>query len=131
MRGQDWTQQVAGLPLRLEIADPQGTVVRRQMYSAGAAGFGEILHDTKETSPTGTYTLSLSIVRDRHNADLIGSTTVQVRDFQPDRLRMRATFSASSLEGWVSPENLTASVSLENLFGTPAENQKQKHHAPT
>jgi uncharacterized protein YfaS (alpha-2-macroglobulin family) len=126
VRGQDWNMNVAGLPLRLEINDPQGTVVRRQMYAPGAAGFGEILHDTKETSPTGTYTLSLSIVRDRYRADLIGSTSVQVRDFQPDRLRMRAAFSASSLEGWVSPENLTASVSLENLFGTPAENRRVK-----
>ena len=35
-------------------------------------------------------------LRDQYNADLIGSTTVQVRDFQPDRLRMKASFSAAS-----------------------------------
>ncbi len=124
VRSQDWNQRVTGLPLRLEITDPRGTIIRRETYAPGNAGFGEILHETKESSPTGTYTLSLLVVRDRHRADLIGSTSVQVRDFQPDRLRMRAQFSAASNEGWVSPDNLHASIKLENLFGTPAENRR-------
>jgi uncharacterized protein YfaS (alpha-2-macroglobulin family) len=63
-------------------------------------------------------------VRDQYRADLIGSTTVQVRDFQPDRLRMKATFSAASADGWVPPDNLGANIQLENLFGTPAENRR-------
>ena len=56
--------------------------------------------------------------------DLIGSTTVQVRDFLPDRLRMAATFSAQSADGWVSPEDLQALLKLENLFGTPAADRR-------
>ncbi|HEY5760936.1 MAG TPA: alpha-2-macroglobulin [Steroidobacter sp.] len=124
VRNQDWSRGLSGLPLRLEVTDPQGTVIRRETFKPGAAGFGEILQPTKETSPTGTYTLSLSIVRDQYSADLIGSTTVQVRDFQPDRLRMKATFSATSADGWVPPDNLEAGIQLENLFGTPAENRR-------
>lgn len=124
VRSRDWDQRVSGVPLRLEVTDPRGTVVRRETFAPGAAGFGEILHDTKETSPTGTYTLSLSIVRDRHRADLIGATTVQVRDFQPDRLKMQAQFSAVSRDGWVSPDALSTSITLENLFGTPAEHRR-------
>lgn len=124
IRSQDWSQGLSGLPLRLEIIDPQGTVIRRETFVPGPAGFGEILHATKETSPTGTYTLALSIVRDQYRADLIGSTTVQVRDFLPDRLRMQATFSATSADGWVAPDNLEAHIQLENLFGTPAENRR-------
>ncbi len=124
VRNQDWSRGLSGLPLRLEVTDPQGTVIRRETFKPGAAGFGEILQPTKETSPTGTYTLSLSIVRDQYSADLIGSTTVQVRDFQPDRLRMKATFSATSADGWVPPDNLEANIQLENLFGTPAENRR-------
>src|SRR6185312_10891897 len=80
VRSQDWRGDLDRLPLRLEVTDPRGIVVRRETYLAGAAGFGEILHPTTETSPTGTYTLSLSIVRNQYNSDLIGSTTVQVRD---------------------------------------------------
>jgi alpha-2-macroglobulin len=147
VRSQDWSGDLDRLPLRLEVTDPRGIVVRRETYLAGAAGFGEILHSTKEASPTGTYTLSLSIVRSQYDStesrlrssvvpvrqeralaasgtDLIGSTTVQVRDFQPDRLRMKAGFSAESLDGWVSPESLEGYVHLENLFGTPAENRR-------
>lgn len=124
VRSQDWSRKFDGLPLRLEITDPRGTTIRRETFAPGPAGFGEINHTTKESSPTGTYTLALSVVRDRYRADLIGSTTVEVRDFQPDRLRMRARFSAESADGWVSPENLDARIQLENLFGTPAENRR-------
>jgi alpha-2-macroglobulin len=124
VRSQDWSGNLERLPLRLEVTDPRGIVVRRETYLAGAAGFGEILHPTKETSPTGTYTLALSIVRSQYNSDIIGSTTVQVRDFQPDRLRMKAGFSTESLDGWVAPEALEGHVHLENLFGTPAENRR-------
>ncbi|MGH8239895.1 MAG: MG2 domain-containing protein, partial [Steroidobacteraceae bacterium] len=124
VRNQAWSGNLDRLPLRLEVTDPRGVVVRRETYLPGAAGFGEILHATKESSPTGTYTLSLSIVRSQYDSDLIGSTTVQVRDFQPDRLRMKAGFSTESLDGWVAPQSLEGYVHLENLFGTPAENRR-------
>jgi uncharacterized protein YfaS (alpha-2-macroglobulin family) len=124
VRNQDWSGDLDRLPLRLEVTDPRGIVVRRETYLAGAAGFGEILHATKESSPTGTYTLALSIVRSQHDSDLIGSTTVQVRDFLPDRLRMKAGFTTEALDGWVVPESLDGYVHLENLFGTPAENRR-------
>lgn len=124
VRSQDWARTVEGLPLRLEITDPRGTLVRRETFAPGPAGFGEIRHETRESAPTGTYTLALSIVRDRHRADLIGSTTVQVRDFLPDRLRMQAGFSAESAAGWVTPDQLEARIQLDNLFGTPAENRR-------
>lgn len=124
VRNQDWNMKIGGVPLRLEITDPRGTVIRRETFAPGAAGFGEIRQATKESSPTGTYTLALSIVRNQYQADLIGSTTVQVRDFLPDRLRMKTTFSAQSAEGWVSPEQLEARVQLENLFGTPAQDRR-------
>lgn len=124
VRNQEWSGRMSDVPLRLEVTDPQGVVIRRETFRPGAAGFGEIRQATKETSPTGTYTLSLSIVRDQYRADLIGSTTVQVRDFLPDRLRMKATFSATAAEGWVPPDDLVAHIQLENLFGTPAENRR-------
>jgi uncharacterized protein YfaS (alpha-2-macroglobulin family) len=124
VRNQDWTRSLASVPLRLEITDPRGTVIRRETFTPGAGGFGEIRQATQASSPTGTYTLSLLIVRNQNQADLIGATTVQVREFQPDRLRMQTRFSAESVDGWVSPEDLAAHIQLENLFGTPAENRR-------
>lgn len=124
IRSQDWQQRLSGVPLRLEVTDPRGTVVRRESFTPGAASFGEIIHDTKESSPTGTYTFALSIVRTERSSDLIGSTTVQVRDFLPDRLRMHIAFSSDSLDGWVSPTDLKAKINLKNLFGTAAEKRR-------
>ena len=124
VRSQDWNRRFDGVPLRLEITDPRGTVIRRETFVPGAAGFGEIRQPTQETSATGTYTLSILLVRNQNYGDLIGSTTVQVRDFQPDRLRMTARFSTQSANGWVAPDDLQAQLALENLFGTPAENRR-------
>ena len=124
IRSQDWNRKFEGVPLRLEITDPRGTLIRRETFVPGPAGFGEIRQPTRETSPTGTYTLAISVVRNENYGDLIGSTTVQVRDFQPDRLRMSATFSQQSADGWVAPDDLAANIQLENLFGTPAENRR-------
>jgi uncharacterized protein YfaS (alpha-2-macroglobulin family) len=124
VRSQDWQQRLSGVPLRLEVTDPRGTLLRRETFAPGAAGFNEVLHDTKESSPTGTYTFTLSIIRNEHASDVIGSTTVQVRDFLPDRLRMQVDFSATSIDGWVSPDQLQARIDLQNLFGTPAEQRR-------
>jgi uncharacterized protein YfaS (alpha-2-macroglobulin family) len=124
IRSQDWRQRLSGVPLRLEVTDPRGTLLRRESIVSGAAGFNEIIHDTKESSPSGTYTFALSIVRNEHSGDLIGTTTVQVREFLPDRLRMQVKFSAESLDGWVSPADLQAETELKNLFGTAAEKRR-------
>jgi len=124
IRSQDWRQQLRGVPLRLEVTDPRGTVIRRESFVPGEASFNEILHDTKVSSAAGTYTFALSIVRGEHASDLIGSTTVQVLEFLPDRLRMRVEFSAQSMDGWVSPNDLQARIDLKNLFGTAAEKRR-------
>src|SRR6185503_5171140 len=39
VRSQDWRGDLDRLPLRLEVTDPRGIVVRRETYLAGAAGF--------------------------------------------------------------------------------------------
>ncbi|HEX2492236.1 MAG TPA: MG2 domain-containing protein, partial [Steroidobacter sp.] len=124
VRSQNWSGSLDGVPLRLEITDPRGVVIRRETFTPGPASFGEILHDTQASSPAGTYTVALSLAKPQHGAALIGSTTVQVRDFLPDRLRMQTRLSAQSADGWVQPIDLMAHVKLENLFGTPAQNRR-------
>ncbi|MDB6007791.1 MAG: hypothetical protein JWL65_41 [Gammaproteobacteria bacterium] len=124
VRTQDWKSSVQGVPLRLEITDPQGIRVRSEPFKPGTAGFAEIRYATRTTSAAGNYTLSISLVHPQGDTVLIGSTTVQVRDFQPDRLRMTTHFSAEAAEGWVSPDNLQATINLQNLFGTPAANRR-------
>ena len=128
VRTQDWKTSVEGVPLRLQITDPLGVAVRNEPFKPGPGGFAEIRHATRATAPAGNYTVSVLMVHPEGNTDLIGSTTVQVRDFQPDRLRMATHFSAESADGWVSPEDLQATISLQNLFGTPAANRRVTAH---
>ncbi|MBK8068625.1 MAG: hypothetical protein IPK27_13650, partial [Rhodanobacteraceae bacterium] len=52
---------------------------------------------------------------------MIGATTVQIREFLPDTLRVRATLSASASGAGVKPDGMSATVAVENLFGTPAQ----------
>src|SRR5204863_2558203 len=54
----------------------------------------------------------------------IGSVTVKVKEFIPDRLKMAARLSRESQEGWVAPQLLKAHVKLQNLSGTPAEKRR-------
>lgn len=124
VRTQDWSALPRGLPLLLEVSDARGQTVRRERLPLSAAGFQEIRHATAAAAPAGTWTFSLSIVRDAQRQDLLGSVTVLVREFEPDRMRMSATLSTQRAQGWVSPDSLRANVQLNNLFGTPAQDRR-------
>jgi uncharacterized protein YfaS (alpha-2-macroglobulin family) len=124
VKSADWAKTIAGVPLQAEITDPRGLVVRRDKIKLSASGFEELRHSTQETSPTGDYHVNLYIVKDGLPSNQIGSIAVKVQEFLPDRLKMSARFSADSVEGWISPEDLKARVNLQNLFGTPAENRR-------
>ncbi|HUO05534.1 MAG TPA: alpha-2-macroglobulin [Candidatus Binataceae bacterium] len=116
----DWRPLPAGLPLKIVVTDPRGHEIHREPLKFSPAGFEEFSTSTREDSPTGSYQFSLYIVRDNHQDELLGSTSVRVEDFQPDRLTIKAELSAPASDGWISPDNLSAGVPLRNLFGTPA-----------
>jgi alpha-2-macroglobulin len=128
VRTQDWKRSLEGIPLLLQITDPRGVVLRHESFKPGAGGFSEIRQPTYVTWPAGTYTLSVWLLQPRGGNSLIGSTTVQVRDFLPDRLRMSTHFSTEQVDGWVSPDSLKANIDLQNLFGTPAAHRRVTAH---
>lgn len=124
VKAQDWSKSLAGVPLRVQVTDPRGSVVKRDAIRLSAAGFEEIRYSTRDSSPTGDYAVTLAIIKNEGREDPIGTVTVKVQEFQPDRLRMTAHLSAENAEGWVSPDQLKAGVELQNLFGTAAENRR-------
>jgi uncharacterized protein YfaS (alpha-2-macroglobulin family) len=124
VRAKDWREKVAGAPLQVSVTDPRGLVVRKERIKLGAAGFEELRHTTPEVAPTGTYTISLHVVKDGEASALLGSTTVRVREFVPDRMKIAVRLSSENPEGWVSPDKLKGRVTLANLFGTPAADRK-------
>jgi uncharacterized protein YfaS (alpha-2-macroglobulin family) len=122
----DWQALAEGLPLELAVNDPRGDEIRRSMIKFGSSGFEEYSMATQDDSPTGSYNFSLYIVRDNRRKALLGSTSVRVEDFKPDRLAIKATLSTPSSEGWISPAGLLGKVTLRNLCGTPAAGDRIK-----
>lgn len=124
VRPSDWSRPLAGIPLEIEFSDPRGSVVKRERVALDATGFSAFSHTPPDSAPSGTWQATLYLIGERDSRTMIGSSTVQIREFMPDTLRVRATLSAISSEGWVKPDGLSATVAVENLFGTPAQARK-------
>ncbi|MEO0574867.1 MAG: alpha-2-macroglobulin [Pseudomonadota bacterium] len=119
----DW-QPVGGLPLELEITDTRGQRVLQQLFSLPADGFFENALSTEATSSTGSYSATLFLINANGSRRALGSTSFQVEEFQPDRLRISAQIAESPAAGWLKPQDLACEVSLQNLFGTPAQSRR-------
>jgi uncharacterized protein YfaS (alpha-2-macroglobulin family) len=125
-----WAKALDGLPLQAEVLDARGLVVKTQMVKLGAGGFNELEYKTLETSPTGAYNINLYSVKDGNAYQQLGSVTVKVQEFQPDRMKVKALFAKDTMlypentDGWLNPKDLKANINVQNLFGTPAENRR-------
>jgi len=117
----DWTTDLSGLPLTVELSNPRGQVIEKKAVALNREGLVEYQFSTKDTSATGYYNVRLYITGEK-GSDLIGSTGVRVEEFLPDTLKITSRFNKQDVKGWVSPSDLSASINLMNLYGTPAEN---------
>lgn len=136
-KSQGWAQKLADLPVEAEVVDARGLVVRREKLKLGTGGMAEFSHATQENSPTGNMTINLNLARDSGtNAPSatetpplrLGSLSVKVQEFMPDRMKVSAHLSSAPTDGWVSPKDLSAKVNVQNLFGTPAPKRRVEGH---
>lgn len=116
--------QPAGLPLQATIIDSRGTTIKDQKITLNDTGYMELDFTTSANSPTGQYMVNLYLVKDDHPQNFLGSTSVRVSEFQPDRMRITSSLSPAPLDGWSSPIGLKGNVSLWNLYGAAAANRK-------
>ncbi|WP_082650292.1 alpha-2-macroglobulin family protein, partial [Legionella hackeliae] len=116
--------QPPGLMVEATVTDPRGTTIRDEKFTLDANGYATFDLETNAASPTGQYLVNLYIVKDQHADSLLGSTSIRVAEFQPDRMRIKSNFSVKSTEGWVSPAGLAAQVQLWNLYGAPAVDRR-------
>lgn len=116
----DWKQDLSGVPLEAVVTDPRGLEIAKRRVKFGPAGFEELSQTTQENSPTGKYSFALYVLKNKERGGLLGSTTVRVEEFLPDRMVISSRFSGAEKKGWISPLDLKAEVTLFNLFGTPA-----------
>ncbi|MEE8424314.1 MAG: MG2 domain-containing protein, partial [Elusimicrobiota bacterium] len=119
-----WGRGLKGVPLETTVTDARGLIVRRSKIRLTAAGFEELRYATEENAPTGSYRFSVYIVKDGRRAGLLGSVSVKVEEFLPDRMKIATRFSDEREFGWARPLGLKGHVSLSNLFGTPAARRR-------
>ena len=119
----DWAS-LGDLPLVLNVRDPRGQTVMDKHLRLPDDGFLEEEFATEAASPTGNYNATLYLIEEQERRRTIGSTTFKVEEFLPDRLRIRSIISGQKPLGWLKPGELVCEVSLENLFGTPAESRR-------
>ena len=116
--------QPAGLPLQVTVQDPRGTTIKDEKIALNDLGYMTLDFTTNPSSPTGQYTINLFLVKDDNSQNYLGSQTIRVAEFQPDRLKITSQFEPRPSDGWTSPTDLKAQVSLWNLYGAPATDRK-------
>ena len=114
----------AGIPLEASIVDPRGTTIKNIRLVLDETGYLTLDFPTNFTSSTGQYQIYLNIVKDNHASSLIGSTTIRIAEFLPDRMKINAKFSKNKTKGWLTPGDLSVKTGLWNLYGAPAINHR-------
>ncbi|QQO09971.1 alpha-2-macroglobulin family protein [Breznakiella homolactica] len=124
----DWSANLARTPLEYKVTDSRGTEIVNQRISLSREGVEDIRFSTHAWSPTGTYTVSVYVIRDERKEErvFLGSQTVKVEEFLPDTLNVSAVFDPLPRGGWITPSQLNGIVSVRNLFGTPAAGNEVK-----
>lgn len=128
LRKRDWTPLPPGLPLKAVITDPSDQELESRVIAFGAEGFEELEFTTSATGKTGSYRVELFIGADgtSEKRKSLGSTTLRVEEFQPDRLAVKTEILGLSASGFLTPDGAKAQVTVRNLFGTPAEGSTAK-----
>jgi uncharacterized protein YfaS (alpha-2-macroglobulin family) len=126
IKQRNWQGRLAGLPVETEVVDSRDLKVQTKKIALPAVGFAEASYTTSYESPTGEYTINVYLVKNDKRSTLLGSTTVNVKEFLPDRMKIETRLSKTSAHGWVDPKEMKASIALANLYGTPASDRRVK-----
>jgi alpha-2-macroglobulin len=126
IKQRNWQGRLAGLPVETEVVDARDLKVQTKKLALPATGFAEVSYTSSYESPTGEYTINVYLVKNDKRSTLLGSTTVNVKEFLPDRMKIETRLSKTSAHGWVDPKEMRASIALANLYGTPATDRRVK-----
>ncbi|HKP93468.1 MAG TPA: alpha-2-macroglobulin [Chthoniobacterales bacterium] len=126
IKQRNWLGKLAGLPIETEVVDARDLKVQTKKIALPPGGFAEVTYKTAYESPTGEYTINIYLVKNDKRSTLLGSTTVNVKEFLPDRMKIETRLSKTSPRGWVDPREMKAAITLANLYGTPASERRLK-----
>lgn len=116
---------IEDIPLELVISGPRYNEVKVKKLSLAKLGFFDFQYKTLPSSDTGNYRASLHLVRNKQaRGREIGAVSFKVEEFQPDRMKIDSQLLQVADSGWTDQTNIGVKVSLQNLFGVPAQNRK-------
>lgn len=116
---------LAGVPVHLEIEDSRGHELLAKNISLPADGMFDTTYEIPKSATLGEYTVRIYSLNVREKPqDMLGYATFRVQEFTPDTLKISAHIPDTDNNGWIAPNDITANISLRNLFGTPAQNRE-------
>ncbi len=124
VKQRNWQGNLKGLPIETEVVDARDLRVQTKKLTLSESGFVELSYSTANESPTGVYTINVYLIQNNKRATLLGSTTASVKEFLPDRMKIETRLSKGAPRGWISPNEMRASIALANLYGTPATDRR-------
>lgn len=124
VRPEDWSRTITGVPVEVVVTDSKEREIKHQRVLVPTNGLLEISVPTQAEFPVGEYKADVFLVKREERRDSIGSTTLEVREFVPDRMKIETRLTEGLEKGWVSPEKVKAQITLQQLFGAPAENRR-------
>jgi uncharacterized protein YfaS (alpha-2-macroglobulin family) len=124
VKQRNWQGNLKGLPLEMRVLDARGREVQRKRFSLPETGFIEQTYQTASESPLGLYAVNLYLIKNSRPDILLGSTTAQVKEFLPDRMKIETRLSRTAAHGWIDPRDVRGTVALANLYGTAATNRR-------
>ncbi|MDR2081818.1 MAG: alpha-2-macroglobulin family protein [Campylobacteraceae bacterium] len=127
VRAEDWDIPVGGIPVIASVYDARGQLFKSTALTIDESGFNELAFTTTADAPTGSWTVYLHVAMDYRDKDkagiFLGSNSVLIKEFEPDRMKAEIKLTPAKIKGWVKPNELSAVLKAENLFGTPAQNR--------
>src|SRR5881398_503656 len=124
VKQRNWSGQLAGLPIETEVLDARDLPVQTKQIALPETGFVELSYQTSNDSPTGAYQINAYLIKNNKRTTLLGSTVANVKEFLPDRMKIETRLSKEIGHGWIRPKQMRASISLANLYGTPATDRR-------
>ena len=116
---------VENIPLELVITDPKNKRLKKHRYQVPEKGFYDFQFSTETSSETGQYNATLYLINKHdHRSAKIGSTTFKVEEFQPDTMKITSQLENIGKTAWSTATSVKPSITLTNLFGSPAQDRK-------
>ncbi len=115
IRDNSW-QTPAELPIKIIVKQPNGKEISSILTKTNASGAFQHKVDLARAAYTGFYSIDVLTANDI----LIGSKSISVEDFMPDRIKV----SLQGPDNAHSGENVILKITAMNLFGPPANDKK-------